>query len=169
MMASDERFNTYINRVLTHEGGYVNNARDPGGETQWGISKRSYPNINIKALTREAAIEIYRRDFWVKPKIAELPAPLAFQVFDAAVNSGTSRAVKWLQQALGIVPDGVWGPATDKALEWMEKQNGATAVALKYMSTRLSFYTDLATFATFGRGWVRRMSDNIFFLQEDMP
>ena len=162
-------FNEYINRVLSHEGGYVNNPKDPGGETKWGISKRSYPTVNIAALTREAAIEIYRRDFWIKPRIAELPAPLAFQVFDAAVNSGTNRAIKWLQQALGIVPDGVWGPATDEALEWMEKQDGATAVALKYLSIRLNFYTDLATWPSFGKGWVRRVADNIFFLQEDMP
>lgn len=162
-------FNEYINRVLHSEGGYVNHPKDPGSETNWGISKRSYPNVNIKALTREAAIEIYRRDFWIKPRIAELPAPLAFQVFDAAVNSGTNRAIKWLQQALGIVPDGVWGPATDKALEWMEKQDGATAVALKYLSIRLNFYTDLATWPSFGKGWVRRVADNIFFLQEDMP
>lgn len=167
-MVSDPRFERYINRVLSHEGGYVNNPKDPGGETRWGISKRSYPNVDIKNLTRGAAIELYRRDFWIKPKIAELPAPLAFQVFDAAVNSGTSRAIKWLQHALGIVPDGVWGPATDQALEWMKGDDEALAVALKYVSTRLVFYTDLATFQTFGKGWVRRIADNIFYLQEDM-
>ncbi|WP_425526518.1 glycosyl hydrolase 108 family protein [Xanthomonas oryzae] len=50
--------------MLSHEGGYVNDPRDPGGETQWGISKRAYPELNIRALTRDQAIEIYRRDYW---------------------------------------------------------------------------------------------------------
>lgn len=163
-----ERFDTYINRVLSHEGGYIFHAKDPGGETKWGISKRAYPNLDIKNLTREAAVAIYKRDYWKAVKGDELPDPLAFQVFDAAVNSGVGRATKWLQQALGTLPDGIWGPVTDQGLLWMDTPEKQRAIALKYISTRLSFYTDLSTWSTFGRGWTRRMADNIFFLQEDM-
>ena len=67
-----DQFRIFIERLLSHEGGYVNDPRDPGGETQWGISKRSYPSVNIKALTREGAIEIYRRDFWERSRADDL-------------------------------------------------------------------------------------------------
>ena len=57
-------FDAAFDRLIWHEGGYANDPDDPGGETNWGISKRAYPNLVIKALTREQAREIYQRDFW---------------------------------------------------------------------------------------------------------
>ena len=62
-------FETAINRILSHEGGYVDNPADPGGRTQWGISQRSYPNLDIKSLTRDQAIALYERDFWEPIKV----------------------------------------------------------------------------------------------------
>ena len=81
-------FRDYIERVLSHEGGYVNDPRDPGGETRWGISKRSYPHVDIKRLTRDDAIAIYERDFWRRVQGDKLPRQFAFQALDAAVNHG---------------------------------------------------------------------------------
>ncbi len=73
------QFDKLIDRVLSHEGGYSNDPQDPGGETQWGISKRAHPDVNIKALTRAQAIDIYRADYWDKIKGDQLPAGIAFQ------------------------------------------------------------------------------------------
>ena len=95
-------FDQAIERVLSHEGGYINDPRDPGGETQWGISKRSYPSINIKLLTRTGAIEIYRRDFWDRVHANDLFDGVAYQCLDFAVNSGIETAVRYLQRALGV-------------------------------------------------------------------
>ena len=78
-------FDDFIGRVLTHEGGYVLDPRDPGGETRWGISKRSYPHVDIKNLSRESAVGIYRRDFWDRVQGDKLPRSFSFQALDAAV------------------------------------------------------------------------------------
>src|SRR5688572_29175746 len=101
-----DRFPDFINRILSHEGGYVNDPRDPGGETQWGISKRTYPTVNIKALTRDQAIALYKRDFWDASKAAQLPPAVGFQLLDAAVNSGIAQATRWLQRAARVADDG---------------------------------------------------------------
>ena len=110
-------FDYFIERVLTHEGGYVNDPRDPGQETRWGISKRSYPAVDIRNLTRAQAIDIYRRDFWQRVRGDELPREFAFQALDAAVNHGIGNAVRWMQRAAGVADDGVIGPVTLAAVQ----------------------------------------------------
>ena len=91
-------FETAIERILAHEGGYVNNPRDPGGETQWGISKRSYPAVDIRALTREGAKAIYERDFW-RPVVSTVAdGALQYQLMDSAVNHGMGNAVRSWQR-----------------------------------------------------------------------
>lgn len=79
--------------LIDIEGGYVNHPDDPGGETKYGISKRSYPNENIADLTVERASAIYRRDFWDKCGAAQYEWPLAYYVFDFAVNGSMTKAV----------------------------------------------------------------------------
>ncbi len=94
------RFEEAIPIILSHEGGYVNDPNDAGGETNFGISKRQYPNVEIKALTREQATEIYRRDYW-KPIYDQIAhQPLATKVLDLGVNCGTKTAHVLLQRAL---------------------------------------------------------------------
>lgn len=83
--------------VLSREGGYVNDPKDPGGETRWGIAKRSHPTVDIKNLTREKAIEIYRAEYWRPSGADELAEPLALIVFDSAVNCGVTQAKHWLE------------------------------------------------------------------------
>lgn len=152
-----DRFPIFIERVLSHEGGYVFDKRDPGGETKWGISKRSYPALNIKALTRDQAVAIYRRDFWDAQQLGKLPAAVAFQVFDAGVNHGPGNAVRWLQSAAVAAQDGQLGPRTLAAVRGADQND----LLLRFNAARLDFYASLSTFATFGRGWVRRVAGNL--------
>jgi len=156
-------FDDAIERILAHEGGYVNNPADPGGETQWGIAKRSYPTVNIKTLTREGAKSIYLRDFWapVAAKISD--SALCFQVLDAAVNHGIGNAIRFLQRAIGVADDGAFGPASIAALNARDPHD----VHLLFMAERFEFWAKLKTFDTFGRGWVRRGAHNLRFLAKD--
>ncbi len=82
--------------VMKWEGGYVNDPKDPGGETKWGISKRAYPMLDVKSLTKEEAADIYRHDYWEKAGCGDLPRPLDMVVFDTAVNMGVRRAREFL-------------------------------------------------------------------------
>jgi lysozyme family protein len=109
-------FDQAVEFVLGHEGGYSNDPNDPGGETNFGISKRSYPDVDIKNLTREGAKEIYRRDFWLFDQVEN--QRLASKIMDAYVNS-KHHSIRILQMSLGtiqagpIVADGNWGSQTE--------------------------------------------------------
>lgn len=158
-----DRFKEYIERILGHEGGYVNHPNDPGGETNWGIAKRSYPQLNIKTLTREKAIEIYRDDFWIRYRCNELPEDVAFQVLDAAVNHGGGNAIRWLQRSVGVADDGVIGSVTLAACRRMAPAD----ILLLFNAERLEFYTKLSTWPSFGKGWTRRVAGNLRYGAKD--
>lgn len=149
-------FDDAFDRLLGHEGGYVNDPRDPGGETNWGISKRAYPNVDIKSLTKEAAKTIYRRDYWTPVRADELPDSVRFDVFDAAVNHGVLQSAKWLQRAAGAQPDGVIGAQTVASARAAGPQ-----LAAHFNGYRLQFYTDSANWAVYGKGWTRRVAANL--------
>ena len=114
----DERFLQAVEVVLAHEGGYVHDPRDPGGETKYGISKRSYPHLDIANLTREDAIAIYYRDWWQRYGYGHLQdEAVATKLLDMAVNMGPATAHRLLQEVLvflgyGIAVDGIIGPQT---------------------------------------------------------
>lgn len=152
-------FDTSIDRVLGHEGKYSNDTDDPGGETNWGISKRSYPHLDIKNLTREQAIEIYRRDFWEYIHADKLFPSVAYQALDFAVNSGIHTAIRYLQRALCVADDGWWGPVTEKAAATISE----TDQLMLLNAERLDFMTRLKGWANFGRGWARRIAQNLRF------
>jgi lysozyme family protein len=158
-----DRFADFINRILSHEGGYVNDPRDPGGETQWGISKRTYPTVNIKTLTRDQAIALYKRDFWDASKASSLPPSVGFQLLDAAVNSGIGQATRWLQRAARVADDGRIGPATLAAIKAADPND----LVLRFLAERLEFMTGLKTWTTFGKGWARRIAQNLKYGAED--
>lgn len=155
-------FDVAIERTLSHEGGYVDNPRDPGGETQWGISKRSYPNVDIKNLTRDDAKKIYFDDFWT-PCGQSLDDGVQFQVFDAAVNHGIQTAIRMLQRAVGAADDGHWGPFSQSAYEKMTEAD----VILLFLAERLEFMAKLNRFTDFGRGWSRRIAQNLRYGAQD--
>ena len=154
--------------VIGLEGGYSANQADPGnwtggrcgmGEcrgTNWGVSAAAYPQLDIQALTQAQAKEIYQRDYWDRAGCRHLPPPLALLVFDAAVNNGAGRAVRWLQAALGVAQDGAIGPATLAALETRAGQGGV--LCADFQAQRLAFMAGLPTWRTFGAGWARRLS-----------
>ena len=150
-------FDKAFERVIGHEGGYVNDTRDPGGETKYGISKRSYPFADIKNLTLDQAKDIYRRDYWNKLHLDELPACVRFDIFDAAVNSGISAEAKFLQRAAGTTADGVIGKLTIAAANGIDPQ----LLDKRLSGYRLQFLADLPVFPTFGRGWLRRVASNL--------
>lgn len=150
-------FDTAISRVLGAEGRYVNNPNDPGGETNWGISKREYPNLDIAALTRAQAVEIYYRDLWVPIKGDTFPLSIGFDLLDFAVNSGISTATRALQRAVGVADDGVFGPNSHAALA---AQSQSDTVML-YLAERLVFLTGLMNWPNAGRGWARRIAANL--------
>lgn len=147
------KFESAVEHVLAKEGGYVNHPRDPGGETNWGISKRAYPMLDIRGLTREDAKEIYKRDYWVKPGIEKLPHWLRLMVFESAVNQGAQVAVALLQAALGVKPDGDLGPVSLEALSKVNQEKLLQA----YTRFRLNRYFDDRNFPVFGEGWIRRL------------
>ena len=111
-------FEQIIDSVLEHEGGYVNDPYDKGGETKFGIAKRWYPDIDIKNLTKSDAINIYYNNYWKPSKADFLPNDLKSTYFDMCVNMGQRQAVKILQQAINsrkmnkIEEDGVIGEIT---------------------------------------------------------
>lgn len=150
-----DNFQACLDHVLRHEGGYVDHPRDPGGETNFGISKRSYPNENIKGMTKKRAGEIYRRDYWNAVRGDDLPYGLDLVAFDAAVNSGVSRGAKWVQAAVGAQQDGKIGPAT---LLRVGKTDTRMAITFACVE-RMDFLRGLSTWKDFGRGWERRVSD----------
>jgi lysozyme family protein len=156
-------FEEAIERVLGHEGRYVNDPEDPGGETHWGISKRSYPHLDIAALTREQAKELYRTGFW-NPVLAFISDnALKFQMLDAAVNHGMGNAVRILQRALDVADDGHFGPLSRAAFAAMQIAD----VHLRFISFRIRFFTKLRTFAHFGRGWMERVAQDLIYLAKD--
>ncbi len=158
-----DKFTTYVDRVLSLEGGYVNHPSDPGGETNWGISKRSYPTLNIKKLTREEAKAIYKRDFFTPMVNAGLPEEALFQAFDAAVNHGIGNSIRWVQRAVGVADDGHVGPMTRAAIGRTSEPD----IVLRFNAERLRFYTMLSTWNQFGKGWVRRVADDLYYAAED--
>jgi lysozyme family protein len=146
-------FDAAVGFVLSHEGGYSNDAHDPGGETRYGISKRAYPDEDIAGLTVERARAIYRADYWDRCKCDALPGPVALLVFDSAVNQGATTAIQMLQRAVGVVADGIIGPVT---LAAVSAQNGRELV-VHVAAERGYRYGRTGTFQRFGRGWMRRL------------
>lgn len=136
--------------VLAHEGGYVADLGDGAGETHFGITQRSYPHVDIKALTEADAAAIYRRDYWDALGLEQLPPAVAVVAFDAAVNHGPKTSVRLLQQALGVAVDGVIGPVTAQAAEAPEAVD-------RFCAARAVRYAELAQFPKFGRAWMTRL------------
>jgi lysozyme family protein len=140
-------------RVLGNEGGHSRVAGDAGGETNFGISRRAYPMLDIANLTREGAIAIYFRDFWKGGRYPDLPAPIAIKLFDLSVNMGAARATRCLQRALRacgteVVEDGALGNGTIAAASRAE--GGALLAALR--SEAAGYYRATAEEAAGQRG-----------------
>lgn len=154
-------FNQAVQKVLVHEGGFVDHPNDPGGATNHGITQRvarehGYTG-DMRDFPVERAREIYRMSYWIPIRADDLPDQLRLPVFDAAVNSGVRRAVQWLQELVGTTQDGVIGPITLAAV----RRHDPERLAARYNARRLMFLANLNHFNSFGRGWVRRVASNM--------
>lgn len=150
-------FMVAFEKLIGHEGGYVNHPSDPGGETNFGISKRSYPGEDIKGMTQARAMEIYCRDYWGPAGCDAVPPAVRFDLFDMAVNAGVKPAVRCLQRAVGEVQDGVIGPKTLMALN----STPTPSILARFNGARLEHLTNLPTWPAFGKGWARRIASNL--------
>ena len=152
-----DNFLKAIDNVLIHEGGYVNDPKDPGGETNFGISKRSYPTLNIKTLSKDQAISIYYKDFWLPIHGDDMPPFLAINVLDLAVNAGVKTAIKTLQNALGTTQDGQMGSNTISLVKTATHQN-----MFDFVRLRMTYYASLKNFSTYYKSWINRTFDTLY-------
>jgi len=151
-MSAFERAFAFVIR-LDIEGGYVNDPHDPGGETKYGISKRAYPQLNIAALTRTQAKDLYHRDYWLRAGCEALPDLIAVATFDCAVNQGVGRAKRLLQRAARVRVDGKIGPITRAAIAAADEDT----LLLEFLSHRLRAYAVTRNARRYMRGWSRRV------------
>lgn len=147
-------FEKAVEFVLRFEGDFLDDSRDSGGATKFGISSRSYPDLDIKNLTRMQAIEIYRADYWNRLKANECPAQIAIVLFDAAVNQGLISAIRMLQKSLGVTVDGIMGPLTIAAALRADLRK----VIPEFIARRGYQYALHPEVARFGLGWFRRLA-----------
>jgi lysozyme family protein len=152
-----------LETILHHEGGYVNHPKDPGGETNLGVTKRVYQEHggtkDMKDLLVEDVAPIYKKGYWDKMKCDDIPSGLDLCLFDFGVNAGPGRAAKFLQQMIGTTVDGGIGPNTLAKLEEYIRENGEHEAVNKYQEMRQKYYEQLSTFDTFGKGWTRRVQE----------
>jgi len=158
-----ENYQTCLEMILHHEGGYVNHPKDPGGETNLGVTKRVYEDFggtkDMKDLTVEDVAPIYEKNYWGRMKCDSIPSGLDLCVFDFGVNAGTGRSAKFLQTMIGTTADGGIGPNTLSKLSDYIDENGLEETIKTFQSERQSYYESLSTFETFGRGWTRRVEE----------
>jgi lysozyme family protein len=155
-------FNLAIPTVLQHEGGYVNNSDDPGSETNFGISKRFYPDVDIAALTADSAAAIYRRDFW-DPLLLDsvTDQAVATKILDTCVNMGKVRGTTYLQQALNaigaaVATDGEMGPVTIAAINAADPQTLLAAYRQRLVNFYAALVVERPQDGIFERGWLDR-------------
>lgn len=171
-LSSDPRFSAMVSQTIAFEtggdrsGGYTDDPDDAGGETKWGISKRAYPHLNIKALTYMDAQEIYFKDYWMPCNVQCIHSErLAFKVFDMSVLNGTVKAVKYLQKAIRalgptIRVDGYFGPITCVSLNLVDPGT-LYAKYLELFENRLRWLVRLKPRQKkYLNGWLKRLHFN---------
>lgn len=172
-----------IATVFAVEGGYVNNPKDPGGETNHGITKAVAVNNGytgpMRDLPKELAASIYYEDYIVKPgyePFLELSPAVAEELVDSAVNAGPGRASRWLQISLNslnrggqdypdIEVDGRVGPGTVAAYKSLVYRRGpvrACRLMIKMLdANQAQHYLSLRHLETFMPGWVDNRIGNV--------
>ncbi len=161
-----ENFDLVQGWVATHEGGYVNHPRDPGGATNKGVTKRVYdayrvlnnqPTRSVRKITDHEALDIYRTQYWDAVQGDLLPSGLDYCVYDYGVNSGPNRSAKVLQRLIGVPDDGQIGNVTLARIAEIERAGGIGDLIKDICTQRWEWMKTLRTFSTFGRGWTRRV------------
>tara|TARA_R110000868_G_scaffold9836_1_gene48351 strand:+ start:4353 stop:4871 length:519 start_codon:yes stop_codon:yes gene_type:complete len=158
-----ENWDDCFEMVRKHEGGYVNDPRDPGGRTNLGVTQRAWEayvgsdvdETFMRKLTPSIVKPFYKAMYWDKIKGDDLPSGVDYAAFDLAVNSGVGLASKYLQQIAGVTADGVIGPKSLEAINACDPKETADALC----DMRMDFLKRLPTFETYGKGWSRRVAD----------
>lgn len=176
-MTRSAAFESAFTRIIGHEGRFQMQPGDRGNwtsgivgkgtlkGTKWGISAMTYPYLDIQALTEEDAREIYWNDWWLTLGMSLFSTYLSYQMLDAAVNHGMGNATRMLQRAVRVLDDGIIGGKTKAAVEAME----AGDLMLRFLAERLEFMTKAGGWEDYGRGWSRRIADNMRYAAEDTP
>ena len=159
---SKSNFDAALQHVLKSEGGFVNHPKDPGGMTNLGVTAQTWSEwighfpteAEMRALKPADVAPLYKSRYWDKVKGDDLPSGVDYVVFDIAVNSGTGRAAKMLQQVVGVPADGAIGPKTVQAV--LTCNVSGEDLVNQLCDKRLAFWQSLSTFDTFGKGWTRR-------------
>lgn len=159
-------FDVAFDRLLGNEGHYSNDPGDPGGPTCWGITQKEarahgYTG-DMRNLPKEFAKKIYLDDYWNILGDDVGPA-IKFQAFDFGVNAGVGTSIRKLQAAIGVADDGKWGPISKAKLKSMDKND----VLMRFAAQRLYYYTSLSIWPTFGKGWTRRIANDLNLAAED--
>jgi lysozyme family protein len=160
-----ENFDSCLDMLLAHEGGFVNHPKDPGGMTNLGVTKKVYEEFTgrevdeaeMRALTRDDVAPLYKANYWDRVKGDELPSGVDWCMFDWAVNSGTGRAAKAIQTIIGTTADGAIGPQTLRHVNLHDAED----LIRQLHDMRQKFYESLSTFDTFGKGWTRRNNETL--------
>ena len=157
----DSNFALSLEYVLKNEGGYVNDPRDPGGETMMGVTKaawstwlkRHIDDGEMAKLTVADITPFFKALYWDKSYCNQLPTGIDYMAFDASVNMGVGQSIRLLQKSLGCVPDGVIGSNTMKAINDADVSD----MIDRYTALKEQFYRSLALFNTYGKGWLSRV------------
>lgn len=160
-------FDICLREVLKHEGGFVNHPKDPGGMTNLGVTKAVYEawighpvsEAIMRGLTVSHVKALYKAQYWDVMKGDDLPIGIDLCAFDFAVNAGPNRAARYLQLMVGAVGDGIIGPNTLAQLQQYVRTHDKAHAVNRYQDLREAYYRKLKTFATFGRGWLRRVKE----------
>lgn len=172
----DANFQRSLTAVLAHEGGYVDHPKDPGGATNLGVTigtakalgididgDGDTDKVDIRLLKPSDAAKVYKHQYWDRVRGGDLPAGVDYAMFDFAVNSGPARAAIYLQEIVGVAPDGKIGPLTIKAVAAWD----AVKLIEKLCANRMAFLKLLSTWPTFGKGWSSRVT-GVLRLAKDM-
>ena len=151
-------FERAFDLLITHEGGFSNHPDDPGGATMYGVTEvvaRAEGHTGpMRDLSLDFAKQVYRKRFWDACRCDQMPDVIRYPLFDAAVNSGPSQAIKWLQVAVGVKADGVICPITQQTVNVLPAQ----VTRQKMIGNRLRFMTNLNNWPSFSKGWARRIA-----------
>jgi lysozyme family protein len=159
--------------TLKWEGGKVDDKTDRGGRTAFGVTQLSFdswlsakalPQRDVWTITPDEVATIYEERYWLPCRCDQLPDKLDICMFDAAVNHGTRKAVRFLQRAAGVVDDGDFGPQTMRAVDQdqldPERQQ---SLLTKYCMAREKFYAAIVhndpKQVRFLKGWLNRLTD----------
>lgn len=168
-------FNESFDRVFTNEGLFQDDPNDRGnwtsgrvgeGElkgTKFGLAAMTYPDLDIRNLTKAEAKEIYYRDWWLALDMQRFRSAMQYQMFDAAINHGMHNATKMLQRAAHAVDDGIIGPNTWRRVTHMDLND----LLLRFLAYRLDFMAQITTWKHYGKGWARRIAHNLLLAAED--